>query len=199
MSYQDLIDSYINDGFEVTDTKKTKLAKWELLHKPQGWFTNVERIFIYFVDGKVRKSHMNEFIKTLIQLYEGEYILRKHKAVFVHSEELDTDALVALIDKSSIDGFFEIKHETVISTKKKTAKIKRTRLAKASKTLILNSQHHKCADCKTDISKLPVNYDHRIPLALGGVDEIENIQALCPNCHALKTQKDRLAISRARA
>ena len=53
--------------------------------------------------------------------------------------------------------------------------------------------------CKMDISKLAVvNYDHKNPLAIGGSDTTRNIWALCPNCHAEKTQQDRLKISRSK-
>ena len=43
---------------------------------------------------------------------------------------------------------------------------------------------------------LPAAYqvDHIVPLAMGGPDSFENLQALCPNCHADKTQQE--AISR---
>jgi len=83
-------------------------------------------------------------------------------------------------------------------TTSETPKPKRKTLAKASRTLILKSQNYKCDMCHKDISKISPDFDHRIPLAMSGQDEIENIQALCPNCHRIKTQRDRLAISRAK-
>ena len=83
--------------------------------------------------------------------------------------------------------------------KKTTTRSKRRGLAKAEKTKILKRQKYKCANCKRDISKLAVvHYDHKTPIALGGSNTLRNFQALCPNCHAEKTQQDRLRISRAR-
>ena len=75
---------------------------------------------------------------------------------------------------------------------------KRKRLAKAQKTLILKSQHFKCAKCGCDISKITPHYDHRIPLAMGGSDTLTNIQALCGTCHTEKSKFDKLEISRAK-
>lgn len=75
---------------------------------------------------------------------------------------------------------------------------KRTRLAKAQQTMILKSQHFKCARCKCDISKITPHFDHRIPLAMGGSDTLTNIQALCGTCHTEKTAFDKLEISRAK-
>ena len=39
------------------------------------------------------------------------------------------------------------------------------------------------------------HFDHIKPLKLGGKDDISNIQALCANCHQLKTREDRKLIS----
>jgi hypothetical protein len=54
---------------------------------------------------------------------------------------------------------------------------------------VLKAQKHNCANCGISISPPLVHYDH--------VDgnhsniEISNCQALCPNCHSLKTDDDR--------
>ena len=46
---------------------------------------------------------------------------------------------------------------------------------------------------------LPAAYqvDHTIPLCDGGVDDISNCTAMCPNCHAEKTQLEGIARRRA--
>lgn len=48
-----------------------------------------------------------------------------------------------------------------------------------------------CAACD---AVLPAAYeiDHIIPIADGGHDDRSNMQALCPNCHAAKTQTERI-------
>lgn len=50
---------------------------------------------------------------------------------------------------------------------------------------ILNSQRRKCAVCRISITK---NYhvDHVIPLALGGSNNRDNLQLLCPSCNLSK-------------
>lgn len=49
----------------------------------------------------------------------------------------------------------------------------------------------KCESCKC-VLPAAFEVDHIIPLEDGGLDCIEaNAQALCPNCHAGKTQKER--------
>lgn len=79
---------------------------------------------------------------------------------------------------------------------KKSAK--RMKLTKADEDKILKRQKYKCAGkrCNKDLSKIPVHFDHKKPLALGGSDTLRNIQALCPTCHAIKTRKDRDKIAK---
>ena len=51
------------------------------------------------------------------------------------------------------------------------------------------SQEWKCKKCVTTLSSA-FQIDHIIPKCQGGTNDVSNLQALCPNCHALKTQKE---------
>jgi hypothetical protein len=54
---------------------------------------------------------------------------------------------------------------------------------------VLDAQKYKCANCNLSISPPLVHYDH-----IDGNhsnNDISNCQALCPNCHSLKTDDDR--------
>ncbi|MBT3297920.1 HNH endonuclease [archaeon] len=72
------------------------------------------------------------------------------------------------------------------------------------KDKILMKQNNKCAgkDCAKlhNGKKLMVNnrndFDHIKPLALGGKNVLNNLQALCPGCHRFKTREDRYNISK---
>mgnify|MGYP000014564957 CR=1 FL=1 len=54
---------------------------------------------------------------------------------------------------------------------------------------VAGSQEWKCKKCAIT---LPSAYqiDHIKPKSQGGSNELDNLQALCPNCHAMKTQKE---------
>jgi 5-methylcytosine-specific restriction endonuclease McrA len=52
----------------------------------------------------------------------------------------------------------------------------------------------RCEQCRRPSAVLRV--DHRLPLALGGADELANLWALCPGCDRVKTRADRAAIAR---
>lgn len=49
----------------------------------------------------------------------------------------------------------------------------------------------RCGACGELLSSV-FELDHRVPLHKGGTDAAENLQPLCCQCHALKTQRERL-------
>ena len=67
-------------------------------------------------------------------------------------------------------------------------------------------QRNKCVgkDCaKYNYNKKKVvnnnsNFDHIVPIALGGKTILSNIQALCPKCHGLKLRENRYRILQAK-
>ena len=58
------------------------------------------------------------------------------------------------------------------------------------KDKVLKRQHGCCAICRESLEK--TEYDHKTPLADGGGHALENVQALCPPCHAEKSRGERL-------
>ena len=69
----------------------------------------------------------------------------------------------------------------------------RRKISSDEKRIVGSSQEWKCAICKQN---LPSSYevDHINPLWRGGEDILSNLQALCPNCHADKTLKERMSV-----
>lgn len=55
-----------------------------------------------------------------------------------------------------------------------------------------------CAACKDALDMLSFHVDHRIPLAVSGSSEQENLQPLHPECHKVKTKTERPYIDQAR-
>lgn len=54
-------------------------------------------------------------------------------------------------------------------------------------------QSYKCLGCE-DLLPPSFQIDHIIPWSLSHDDSEENLQALCPNCHSIKTQRESLRI-----
>lgn len=74
--------------------------------------------------------------------------------------------------------------------------MKRKLLSEVSKRIIAAGQKYMCVGsvCAGRIL-LPQTWelDHIHPLHLGGTNNVDNLQVLCPNCHALKTQKEAMS------
>ena len=75
---------------------------------------------------------------------------------------------------------------------------KRVYLSKADKDKILERQKWKCARCGKTLKPGRYHIDHKKPLALGGSNSIRNLEALCPDCHHVKTKEDRKKIAKAK-
>ena len=67
------------------------------------------------------------------------------------------------------------------------------KLRDSVKKIIAHKQKYNCAMC---FELLPPSFqvDHIIPHSISNDDSEENLQALCPNCHSLKTQRENLRI-----
>lgn len=55
------------------------------------------------------------------------------------------------------------------------------------KQSICSAYNYKCNVCGTDLVDREFDIDHKIPIANGGKNSIENLQPLCKNCHKKKT------------
>ena len=58
----------------------------------------------------------------------------------------------------------------------------------------LNCNHdYKCVNCRTDLVDREFDIDHKIPLASGGKNSIENLQPLCKSCHTKKSNYEKFS------
>ena len=64
----------------------------------------------------------------------------------------------------------------------------RQQLSPEAKCKVQQRQGHKCAACDEEV--LEPEFDHTVPLCKGGKDDLENIQMLCKQCHALKSRAE---------
>ena len=76
---------------------------------------------------------------------------------------------------------------------KNTTKVKRN-VTNGQKKYVASTQKWKCGHCK---KLLDASYevDHILALYKGGTNELDNLVALCRNCHGIKTMKERLDIN----
>ena len=73
----------------------------------------------------------------------------------------------------------------------KTFKVKKRKVSETTKKVVAANQKWHCNICN---NMLDASYevDHIVPLYKGGDNSINNLQALCRNCHGKKTIYDKL-------
>ena len=76
-----------------------------------------------------------------------------------------------------------------LKDKMMNAQEERKLYSKAERDEIKKSQDGLCASCKCALKKFQV--DHIVPLASGGSNDEENLQALCVGCHTEKSKKEK--------
>jgi len=61
--------------------------------------------------------------------------------------------------------------------------------SETTKKMVAASQSWTCAHCFAMLSS-SYEVDHTIPLWRNGADTVDNLRALCSNCHSIKSQKE---------
>lgn len=75
----------------------------------------------------------------------------------------------------------------------------RNEFSKATKLEAFDRSRGFCEACLQSLSGRSPEYDHIIPDYLGGSNELDNCQVLCPKCHRQKTSdEDRPRIDKSR-
>jgi 5-methylcytosine-specific restriction endonuclease McrA len=86
------------------------------------------------------------------------------------------------MDSRNISGQIQLQQPT-ISTKRSVSETK--------KKYVASRQNWKCAHCSQQLD-YTYEVDHVVDLQYGGSNEVDNLVALCRNCHGKKTMKSRL-------
>ena len=67
-------------------------------------------------------------------------------------------------------------------------------LSESTKKYVAANQRWQCKKCNNLLSAA-YEVDHKVPLYKGGSNHISNLEALCRNCHGVKTLQDRININ----
>jgi len=69
---------------------------------------------------------------------------------------------------------------------------RREPVSKSQKNEALARQKNKCMRCKKLLDMRAMHFDHIKEIYKGGKSRIKNLQALCANCHNVKTHEEKL-------
>ena len=67
---------------------------------------------------------------------------------------------------------------------------RRRYLTATAKAEIYCAQYENCDEGGDDVSFADIEWDHILPLCLGGTNDDDNWHGLCRKCHATKTKKE---------
>jgi hypothetical protein len=178
--------------------------------------------FVYnaYTDGKYTKMFMSfkKYYKMFFYLLLGigiYYMLKRNPnrgkdmllyannvVKFLPIDKNSMDMLSPIIDftgtpqKSFMEGFNEIEPETpgfcsekrILSSGKTGTK---RSVSETKKKYVAASQDWKCGHCQQQLDHT-FEIDHKIRLEYGGGNDVQNLIALCRNCHGRKTASENM-------
>lgn len=186
-----LVNQYFKENKIVdTEEKKKILSEIENLTKSLC----IKKLFE--ISGKeIKEKESSERIsmdqtKVLIIL-SNETILELQKLKDLIGEELSSDALVKLMVKTTIEKVEKQKFK-VIKPHQRLSPVKTVRTVNNAVKREVYLRDKKCTICG---SRKHLNYDHRVPWALGGGSSTSNIRLLCSNCNQRARIRSKLNIT----
>ena len=81
---------------------------------------------------------------------------------------------------------YDILKNDKIDNGNKNCKIHKRNVSSLTKKMVASNQEWKCGSCNQTLD-YTYEIDHHVPLFKGGSNEINNLIALCRNCHGKKT------------
>jgi hypothetical protein len=173
----DIFESIIH---EPTDDGRATLRKFlELIKAPEDWFADIDE------DGpgeitltEVYASGRNRMVEEVF------HILFRDIAFLARFNELVASFISDYAEDLELeDGRFT-----------KFGRLRRVYVPSVIRDAIYFRDQGECRNCKKDIDRTlspeaRERYDHIVPLAKGGANDVSNIQLLCENCNSSKGAK----------
>lgn len=116
---------------------------------------------------------------------------------FLSNWTLKINKIISLLSSikfpnNDFNNYSKSNNELNFKTTEKKNPTKRT-LSESKKKIVASNQGWKCFSCQ-NILDATYEIDHIIPLYKDGTNDLDNLQALCRNCHGKKTLLDKIII-----
>jgi 5-methylcytosine-specific restriction endonuclease McrA len=141
-----------------------------IIIRAYNWITGLPKMLLVFI--------------TLTIIF-APFLLKNNKAV-----DLCKDFLPDSISRR-IDVINATKTMAPVYERQNTPTSKLRKVSDQLKKIVASQQHWNCKKCKI-ILDATYEVDHIIALEDGGNNHIQNLQALCRNCHGKKTMEDNI-------
>ncbi|AWC93601.1 TPA: HNH endonuclease [Morganella morganii subsp. morganii] len=165
-------------------------------------FNNIHKSYLQYlknINVVLSKSTVSEFERFLDVFYRSEefqeYKEKTTKEVFYilfgNRLILQTyNEMIAEVRRSDWDSaYYDVKFTT------KNGYLKRVAIPKWVQKAVYYRDKGRCVFCKKDLTGLiniynKSNYDHIVPLAIFGINDVSNIQLLCESCNKKKNSNN---------
>ena len=179
---KDIKDSefFICQVLDFHNIKRIKLEEWVKLEEYKHEFSD-DIIYEYFKDYLMNEIH--ELITRLSE--EVFHVLFQNRTFLFNFNLLVADWFTNMINEDD---------EDFADLFKRPGYFKRITIPSWVKRAVFYRDRGFCVFCPTDLSgnfdSLPrENYDHMVPLAQGGINDISNIQLTCEPCNKSKQEE----------
>ncbi|EJD6036962.1 MAG: HNH endonuclease signature motif containing protein [Morganella morganii] len=141
--------------------------------------SNLERFLSNFYNGTKFKDYQEKTIKEIFYiLFGNRLILKTYNEMIAEARRSDWDSVY-------YDGKFTTKN----------GYLKRVAIPKWVQKAVYYRDKGRCVFCKKDLTGLiniynKSNYDHIVPLAMFGINDVSNIQLLCESCNKKKNSNN---------
>ena len=158
---------------EITNTTKKECEeKIFELKKEYGVLKTPSRTIIQKTSNNSSRVHVNLSSETL----------RKLEKIKSLTKEQDLDKIISLMADNYINQKVEVKRKT------QNVPIKNSRyIPRKVKEIVYKRANGECENCKSTHN---LEYEHIIPFAMGGTNDVSNINLYCSNCNKRKAIKD---------
>jgi hypothetical protein len=113
-----------------------------------------------------------------------KYMPIDRKALGVISPILDFTAIPATTASFMTEMNQSLNNTTLIKATKRN-------VSETKKKFVASQQNWRCGQCNSQLNHT-YEIDHKIRLEYGGSNEVDNLVALCRNCHGEKTAKENM-------
>jgi len=141
-------------------------------------------------------SEKDALITTLKKQLEDTKRDAKEQLAAKDEQLKDQREEIKMFEQLLAERFTELREELrqIRKRKQPTQRVHRTepqrrQIAKRQNWLCAGQQ---CREVQTNQELQEYDIDHITPLHLGGTEEPDNLQALCPGCHRRKTDRERI-------
>lgn len=104
---------------------------------------------------------------------------------WVESEGLEPDDVHALVVERDTRARRRLEHARAVAAQEGT-RLARTPIPREVRLAVFERDGGRCVECGSDFE---LQFDHVIPVALGGAGTVENLQLLCAPCNRAKGAK----------